>query len=91
MITTSSSSQTAQRSRNLAWPGDEELRIAALNLLQASSYAVLRRLRCEVNEAVATVHGVLPSYFLKQVAQTILQRLDGIQKVRNLVEVCQCE
>jgi len=33
------------------------------------------------------IHGVVPSYYLKQMAQAIIQRLDGIQGVRNLVEV----
>ena len=66
---------------------DHGLRVAAQQVLQSSGYAALRRLRCEVRGAVVIVHGVLPSYYLKQVAQSVLQRLDGIRSVRNLVEV----
>ena len=33
------------------------------------------------------VHGIVPSYYLKQMAQTIIQRLEGVQSVMNLVEV----
>jgi hypothetical protein len=44
-------------------------------------------LRCEVTEAVVVVQGVVPSYFLKQMAQAVVQRLGGIRGLRNLVEV----
>ena len=94
MTPTLSSSDTIQRTRDF-WPADKALRIAALMLFQSSGYTPLRRLRCEVKDAVVIVHGVLPSYYLKQMAQTILQRLDGIESVLNLVEVretdsCHC-
>lgn len=32
------------------------------------------------------VHGILPSYYLKQIAQTIIQRIEGVQNVMNMVE-----
>jgi len=66
---------------------DDALRVAALNVLQSSGYAALRRLRCEVTGAVVCVHGVLPTYYLKQMAQAILRPLDGLQGVTNFVEV----
>jgi hypothetical protein len=69
--------------------GDDGLRIAALKILQSSGFAAVRKLRCEVTEAVVIVHGRVPSYFLKQVAQTAILRLDGVRSVRNLVEVQQ--
>jgi hypothetical protein len=69
--------------------------IAALKLLQSSGYTPLRKLKCEVTDAVVIVHGILPSFYLKQVTQNIVQHLDGIQGVMNLVEVqeadsCSC-
>jgi hypothetical protein len=66
---------------------DESLRTAALARLRSSGYAGLRRLRCEVRDAAIIVHGVVPSYYLKQVAQAVILRLDGIRSVTNLVEV----
>ena len=66
---------------------DDGLRTAALARLRSSGYAGLRRLHCEVTDAVVIVHGVLPSYYLKQMAQTAILRLDGIRSVTNLVEV----
>jgi len=62
-----------------------------MNLLKSSGYAALRSLHCEVTEAVVVVHGVVPSYYLKQMAQTIIQRLEQIQSVMNLVEVRESE
>lgn len=78
---------SSQRSRDLCGQEDDDLRIAAMKRLQSSGYAVLRRLQCEVTEGVVIVHGVVASYFLKQMAQTLIQQLDGIQRVTNLVEV----
>ena len=66
---------------------DDGLRTAASALLRSSGYAGLRRLRCEVTDAEVVVHGVLPSYHLKQMAQAVLLRLDGVRGVKNLVEV----
>ena len=85
MLTATSPSHGGQQFR--LEPDDDGLRIAVLKLLQSSSYTTLRRLRCEVMDAVVIVHGVLPSYYLKQVAQTIVLRLEGIEGVMILVEV----
>lgn len=78
---------TSQRSRDLCGQEDDGLRSAAMKLLQSSGYAALRRLQCEVTEGVAIVHGVVTSYFLKQMAQTLIQQLHGIHRVTNSVEV----
>jgi BON domain len=85
MLIATSNSHGGQQCR--LEPDDDGLRIAALKLLQSSSYTTLRRLRCEVTDAVVIVHGILPSYYLKQIAQTIVLRLEGIEGVVNLVEV----
>jgi hypothetical protein len=65
---------------------DDGLRTAALARLRSSGYAGLR-LRCEARDAVVIVHGVLPSYCLKQMAQAVILRLDGTRSVTNLVRV----
>jgi hypothetical protein len=85
MLTATSNSHGGQQYR--LGPDDDGLRIAVLKLLQSSSYTTLRWLRCEVMDAVVIVHGIVPSYYLKQVAQTIVLRLEGIEGVMNLVEV----
>ncbi len=86
-VATPSSSDTVQRFPDSCWPGDDGLRMAAVKLLQSSGFPALRRLRCEVTESVVIVEGVVSSYYLKQMAQTVLQRLDGIRRVTNLLEV----
>ena len=85
MLTATSNSHGGQQYR--LGPDDDGLRIAALKLFQSSNYTTLRRLRCEVIDAVVIVHGIVPSYYLKQVAQTIVLRLEGIEGVMNMVEV----
>ncbi len=91
MTAATTSSYPVQRSPDCCWSGDDGLRTTALKLLQSSGFAALRRLRCEVTEAVVIVHGIVPSYYLKQMAQTAILRLDGIRGVRNLVEVLQSD
>jgi hypothetical protein len=87
MTAVPTTSDAVQRAPHGSVSGDDGPRAAVLNLLRSSGYAALRGLRCEVTEAVVVVRGVVPSYYLKQVAQAAVLRLDGIRGVRNLVEV----
>jgi BON domain len=87
MTAAPSSSDAIHPLPDSSWSGDDALRTAALKLLQSSGFAALRRLRCDVIEAVVIVQGVVPSYYLKQMAQATILRLDGIRNVKNLVEV----
>jgi osmotically-inducible protein OsmY len=70
-----------------SYPEDVVLRTAAMERLESSGYTAVRKLRCEVAEAVVVVTGSVPSYYLKQMAQAMVQRLEGIRRVVNLVEV----
>jgi hypothetical protein len=65
----------------------EPIRAAALAALHATGYRALSELRCEVCEGVATLSGVLPSFYLLQLAQQVLQELPHIKRVRNLATV----
>jgi hypothetical protein len=71
-----SSSDAVHRSPDCCWPGDDGLCTAALKLLESSGFGALRSLRCEVTEAVVIVNGVVRSYYLKQMSQTAILRLD---------------
>jgi len=66
---------------------DDAIRVAALNVLQSTGYAALRPLRCEEKETIVIVTSEVPLYYLKQMSQVILQRLECIQSVTSLVEV----
>jgi BON domain len=79
--------EAIQDSHDRCGPGDGGLVAAAARRLHSSGFSALRTLRCEVTEGVVIVHGVVSSYYLKQMAQTVVLRLDGVRTVKNLVEV----
>lgn len=60
---------------------------AAERIFQACPYHAIRYLKCEFRDGVLTIHGRLPSYHLKQVAQSMVLNLDGVDRIRNLTEV----
>src|SRR5688572_9874443 len=45
--------------------------------LQMSPYRSLQRLRCDYYEGVLALRGEVPTFFLKQVAQTIARKVQG--------------
>jgi osmotically-inducible protein OsmY len=59
----------------------------AESCLHSNSYLALKNVSCQYREGVLTLRGSLPSYYLKQVAQTAVARLDGVQRIVNEIEV----
>ncbi|MGL4552830.1 MAG: BON domain-containing protein [Gemmataceae bacterium] len=55
--------------------------------LRSNSYLALKNVSCEFREGVLTLRGCLPSYYLKQMAQTAVARMDGVDRVVNEIEV----
>jgi osmotically-inducible protein OsmY len=55
--------------------------------LRCNSYLALKNVSCEYNEGVLTLRGCLPSYYLKQIAQTAVAQLDGVERINNEIEV----
>jgi osmotically-inducible protein OsmY len=55
--------------------------------LRHNSYLALKNVSCEYREGVLTLRGCLPSYYLKQMAQSAVARLDGVVRVVNEIEV----
>lgn len=55
--------------------------------LQQSPYFALRSVCCAFHEGVLILRGYLPSYYLKQVAQTMVGDLDGVTAILNQIEV----
>jgi osmotically-inducible protein OsmY len=47
----------------------------------------LRRLACDFHEGVLTLHGRVSSFYLKQVAQTLVRDLPGVLQVINDLDV----
>jgi osmotically-inducible protein OsmY len=70
--------------------GDREAgRIAdrVASTLRAHSHHVLRAVTCEAEGSVVVLRGCLPTYYLKQLAQTLAARTDGVRQVDNQIVV----
>ena len=46
-----------------------------------------REIRCTFQDGVLTLHGSVPSFYLKQVLQSILKDMPGVARIDNRVEV----
>ena len=66
---------------------DRSIEDAATGLLRESPYHQLRNVRCEFCEGVLVLHGQVPSYHMKQLAQTVVQSLEEDVDVDNRIEV----
>jgi hypothetical protein len=63
---------------------------AAIDLqerLRNSPYWSVRQLVCHTSEDCVIVRGTVPSYYLKQVAQSLATRIIGAEHVQNDIEV----
>ena len=66
---------------------DRSLEDAAAEILRESPYHQLRNVRCEFCDGVVVLHGQVPSFHLKQLAQSVVQSLEEDVKVDNRLEV----
>jgi osmotically-inducible protein OsmY len=55
--------------------------------LARSPYRWLRSLSCAVRDGVLTLGGQVPTYYLKQMAQTVVRDVPGVDEINNEVEV----
>jgi osmotically-inducible protein OsmY len=55
--------------------------------LQGQPYRALKHVSCEYRDGALVLRGRLPSYFLKQMAQTAVARLPGVERIHNHIEV----
>ena len=56
-------------------------------LLRNSPYRSVRQLVCYTTADCVIVRGTVPSYYLKQVAQSLTMRIVGLGQVRNDIQV----
>lgn len=70
-------------------PESQAVASIAQRKLYASPYASLRRVTCHFHEGVLTLRGRVPTYHMKQVTQTIVALIEGVEQVVNRVEVCE--
>src|SRR5687767_10328168 len=55
--------------------------------LRAHPYLILRGITCEYHDGVLVLRGRVPSYYLKQIAQSLAARADGVERIDNQIEV----
>ena len=60
---------------------------AALGRLHRSSYTALRGVGCSFRDGLLELHGILPSHYLKQVAQNLVSDVEGVTTVVNRIDV----
>lgn len=59
----------------------------AERVLRQSGYVALRRVQCEWQNGVIALGGKVPSFFLKQMAQTLVSQVEGVRRVENRIKV----
>ena len=62
-------------------------RLAALNRLRDSGYPSLRNVRCELQRGVLKLQGHVPNFHHKQLAQSVVNGLEGVDRVINELTV----
>ena len=65
-------------------PTDDEILESRVNrVLAASGYAVLRQIRVSSRGGCVHLEGCVPSYYLKQLAQVMARRAEGVNWICN--------
>ena len=80
---------TSSRSKGHRAGDDDAIIIAAIGRLETNSHFHHRTqlLRFESFDGCLVIHGRLPSFYLKQLVQTLLRNLDGVEEIHNRVDV----
>jgi osmotically-inducible protein OsmY len=66
--------------------GEDRAEAAAARLRQGL-YLELRQVECSWHTGVLQLRGHVSSYYLRQIAQTLVQGLDGVEAIDNQLEV----
>jgi len=72
---------------NRPTPGSVSIRQAAECRLLASGYTALSDVRCDLNERVLRLRGLVSTYHFKQVALAMVADIEGVHLVSNQIEV----
>jgi osmotically-inducible protein OsmY len=80
-------SAASKSSKPLAMVRGNSLDALVADALASGGYLALRHVRCETHGDRVTLSGHVPSYHLKQIAQTLAMRVAGTCQVQNRIEV----
>ncbi len=70
-----------------AAPVYDVLADAARVELSKSSHRELRNIRCEAIDDLLVMRGTVGTFYMKQLAQETVRRIDGVQQIVNLLRV----
>jgi osmotically-inducible protein OsmY len=59
----------------------------ARTALERSPHLARKHLRLEAEEGRLVLHGVVGTYYQKQIAQETLRKVDGVEHIENLLQV----
>jgi osmotically-inducible protein OsmY len=68
-------------------PQDGLIRENVNRVLQETGYSPLRCIQCDVSDGVVELTGSVPSFYIKQLAQTAVLRLGQIRGIKNRLRV----
>lgn len=76
-----------QRKSAQSPPVDGRVETAARRALNGSGYRDLARVRCHAQGGTVVLSGRVASFYMKQLAQAVLLRLEAVAAVVNRLEV----
>jgi hypothetical protein len=79
-------SETDSQSNGIG-PAKTGVEATAEARLRQASYVALHHVSCRLHDGVLTLRGRVPSYYLKQIAQTLLYSIEGVLKINNELDV----
>ncbi len=76
------------QTRNVLFPNpDNQLMARIKRVLRSSGYASLIQIRVVVDQGHVSLEGEVPTYFLKQMAQSQILSVEGVRSVKNTLVV----
>jgi osmotically-inducible protein OsmY len=66
---------------------DRRVALLAERQLRDTKYQALTGISCEFHDGVAVLRGTVPTFYLKQVAQSVVRKLDGVKQIDNRIDV----
>jgi osmotically-inducible protein OsmY len=66
---------------------DRRVALLAERQLRDTTYQPLTRISCDFHDGVAVLRGTVPTFYLKQVAQSVVGKLDAVKQIDNRIEV----
>ena len=67
---------------------DSPISTRVLSTLAENPHLAGRNIRFETHAGRVRLHGVVHSYYQKQMAQEAIRRLEGVASIENQLEVC---